>query len=407
LLRARSWNRLPGERFLPGGRSRPVESGRFGVVPHLTALYENHVQSQNSSLFRRNPMGRLLQPLLLYLAAATDRELARMIEFLKEENRILRGKLPGRITVTPKERQRLLKYGRGLGTAIRELITIVSPRTFARWLSGETVRKKGTRKPGRPKTAVEIRDLVLKVARDNGWGYTRILGELKKLRIAISRSTVVAILKEHGLDPGPKRGEGTWSEFVKRHADTLWACDFFTKKVWTKCGLTDVFVLFFIHVGTRRVHVTGMTTNPDEAWVVQQARNFGLIVENEKATHLIMDMDAKFSAKFRDTLEAGGLEVVRVGPWKPNLNAFAERFVQSFKGECLDHFVCFGEEHLRHIVAKYLEFYNRHRPHQGRDNRTLPDADAEEPATIPFRHGDVVCQEELSGLLMHYYRKSA
>jgi putative transposase len=90
--------------------------------------------------------------------------------------------------------------------------------------------------------------------------------------------------------------------------------------------LVDVFVLFFIHIGTRRVHITGMTTNPDEQWVVQQARNFGLIVENEKATHLIMDMDAKFSAKFRNTLEAGGLEVVRVGPRKPNLNAFAEWF---------------------------------------------------------------------------------
>jgi putative transposase len=226
----------------------------------------------------------LLQPLLLYLAATTDRELARMIEFLKEENRILRGKLPGRITVTHKERQRLIKFGRGLGTAIRELITIVSPRTFARWLSGETVRRKGTRKPGRPKTAVEIRELIVQFARDNVWGYTRILGELKKLGIAVSRSTVVAILEENGLDPGPKRGEGTWNDFIKRHSETLWACDFFTKKVWTKCGLTDVFVLFFIHVGNRRVQISGMTTNPDEEWVVQQARNFGLSVENEKAT---------------------------------------------------------------------------------------------------------------------------
>jgi len=239
--------------------------------------------------------------------------------------------------------------------------------------------------------------------------YTRILGELKKLGVGVSRSTVVAILKEQGLDPGPKRGEGTWNEFIQRHSKTLWACDFFTKKVWTKCGLVDVFVLFFIHVGSQRVHVTGMTTNPDEAWVAQQARNFAIIAENEipAPTHLIMDMDFEFSAKFRATLEADGSEVVRVGPRKPNLNAFAERFVQTIKQECSDHFVCFGEEHLRHIVAKCLEFYNRHRPHQGRNNRTLPEADAEVPATIPFRRGDVGYHEELGGLLKHYYRKAA
>ena len=356
-------------------------------------------------------MGRLLQPLLVYLSVATDRELARQVQYLKEENRVLRSRLPERITVTPQERRRLIKYGKGLGAAIKELITIVTPRTFARWMSGESKEssKKANRKPGRPKTPEETRDLVVRIASETGWGYTRILGELKKLGLTVSRSTVVAILKEHGLDPGPKRGEGTWSEFIKRHTETLWACDFFTKKVWTKNGLVDVFVLFFIHLGTRRVHIAGMTTNPDEAWVVQQARNLSMFFADQpvQPKYLILDMDAKFTARFRATLESEDLEVVRVGPKKPNLNAFAERFVQTIRRECLDHFVCFGVDHLRHIVKRFEAFYNRCRPHQGRDNRTLLEAACEEPATIPLARGAVECREELGGLLKHYCRKAA
>ena len=200
-------------------------------------------------------MARLLHPLLLLLARATENELVRYIEYLKGENRILRSKLPKRIAVTPAERTRLVKLGKPLGSAIKELIIVVSPRTFARWVSGNS--SKGTpRKPGRPRKPEEIRQLIVQMAKDTGWGYKRILGELEKLRIRnISRSTVARILKEHGFDPGPKRGHGTWHEFVQRHSKTLWATDFFTKKVWTPRGLVEYYVLFFIHIDTRRVHV--------------------------------------------------------------------------------------------------------------------------------------------------------
>lgn len=160
-------------------------------------------------------MTRLYQRFLLLLASATDRELATHVQYLKEENRILRSKLPARITVTPQERQRLVRFGLAVGTAIKELIAIVSPRTFLRWVHGSTPRTAAKpRKPGRPRTAEAIRDLVLRIAHETGWGYTRILGELKKLGPrSVSRTTVVNILREAGLDPGPKRGEGTWSEF--------------------------------------------------------------------------------------------------------------------------------------------------------------------------------------------------
>ena len=122
------------------------------------------------------------------------------------------------------------------------------------------------------------------MARETGWGYTRILGELKKLGIrSVSRSTVRNILREGGFDPGPKRGEGSWSEFLQRHAATLWACDFFSTKVWTLRGRVDVFVLFFIHIASRRVHIAGMTAHPDRAWMKQQARNVAMTWHGEAA----------------------------------------------------------------------------------------------------------------------------
>src|SRR5262249_50031395 len=156
-------------------------------------------------------------------------------------------------------------------------------------------------KPGRPRTPDEIRDLVVQIARDNQWGYTRALGELKKLGIRnVSRSTVVNILKDAGLDPGPKRGEGTWDDFVKRHAATLWACDFLSVRSVTLTGCVDLFVLFFIHLGTRRVIVSSATANPDGAWVAQQARNASMEMDDLglPAQFLLRDHDTKFTSSF-------------------------------------------------------------------------------------------------------------
>jgi putative transposase len=188
-------------------------------------------------------MRAAVQRFLLLLAGATHKELARAVEYLKAENRVLRARVPKRIEVTAAERRTLLHYGRKLGSKIRDLITIVTPRTFLRWLHGE--RQTGQARPGnpgRPRTPDDIRQLVLKPARENAWGYTRILGELKKLGVrSVTKNTVRNILKAEGLDPGPKRGEGSWDEFIKRHAATLWATDFFSKKVWT-AGVWSMFL---------------------------------------------------------------------------------------------------------------------------------------------------------------------
>jgi len=356
---------------------------------------------------------RFFQPLLLLLAQATDKQLAECLQFLKAENRILRSKLPTRVNVTEAEREKLLKLGKPVGKAIKDLITIVTPRTFARWVSQEGKAKKpaGAKgKGGRPRKSDDIREMVLKFAREGvGWGTSRIHGELMKLGVRISDATVRRILIENGFDPGPERGDSTWEEFVKRHKDTLWACDFFTKNVVTKGGIVTFYVLFFVHIRSRRVHVAGMSPAPDSAWMAQQARNLAIYFEGQgdaKPTHIVRDRDSKFTEQFCAIVENDGIEFKLIPPRSPNLNPFAERWIQSVKRECLDHFIVFGEAHLRYLIDSYVDYYHRFRPHQGLKNLRIGETEPPEKVN-DVKSADLVCHERLSGLLKHYERKAA
>jgi putative transposase len=253
--------------------------------------------------------------------------------------------------------------------------------------------------------------LIIKLAKETGWGYTRILGELKKLGIrSVSRNTVSNILKTHGYDPGPQRGVGTWDEFLKIHAATLWQCDFFSKRVLTPKGFRDLFVVVFLHVGTRRVFVTPATQHPNEAWVTEQAEAFVRHARAKKlAIEIIMhDRDCKFTAGFDATLGNARIEARRSAYRAPNTAAFVERFVQSIKQECLDYFVVFGERHMDYLCREFVEHYHAERPHQGLDNE-LPKPYRKkrkgQPDLIPL--ADVGCRTRLGGLLKHYYRKAA
>lgn len=245
------------------------------------------------------------------------------------------------------------------------------------------------------------------MAKETGWGYARIQGELKKLGITVAANTIKKILIKNGFHPSPNRTKGDWDRFVKRHMDMLWACDFFTKDVWTGFGKVTHYVLFFIHIGTRRVHISGMTCRPNGLWVEQQARNLTMELEErgEKATYLLKDGDTKFTEGFDEIFKSEEIKVKRLPFRSPNLNAHAERFVQAIKHECLNHFVVFGECHLEHLIRGYETYYNSARPHQGIGNATI--AAMLPPNEVPLYPDEIECDSRLGGVRRHYYRKAA
>ena len=360
-------------------------------------------------------MRSLYHGLWLLIVGASQKELARYLRYLKTENQILRSQLPARVAVTPQQRRRLVRFAQYLGgRALHELVTIVHPDTLRRWIREERKGRKLSVAGGRGRTCDDIRKLILKLARETGWGYTRILGELKKLGIkSISRNTVKNILRQHGFEPGPQRGPGTWDDFLKLHAATLWQCDFFSKKVLTPKGFRDLFVLVFLHVGTRRVVIAPATYHPNSAWMQQQAAAFLKQSKAEKlgAVTLMHDRDCKFTADFDRALARAGVRVQRTAIRAPNTVAFVERFIQTVQQECLDHFVIFGQRHMNYLCAQFVEHYHGERPHQGKDNELLQarvkrkrcSAKADSPTdSLPLR--ELRCRERLGGLLKHYYR---
>ena len=296
-----------------------------------------------------------------------------------------------------------LVAGRG---ELRRCLVLFQPETVLRW-HRDLVRRKWTftRAPaaGRPPMATELEALVLRLAAENGrWGYSRIHGELRKLGYSISRSAVRDVLKRHHVAPAPQRGRhgGTWRAFLRRHREQLLACDFFTVET---LFLQTIHVLFFLEVGTRRVHVAGCTARPTAAWVTQQARQLAWTVQEAGAAprFLIHDRDTKFPPTFDTVFAADGVEIVRTPYRAPNANAFAERWVRSARGECLDHLLIVNEAHLRRVLRDYAAFYNQARPHQGIDQR-IPQAPVPRPQT-----GPVQCRDALGGLLHDYYREAA
>jgi putative transposase len=359
-------------------------------------------------------MARTFQSLLFMLAGCSDDRLIRQNELLKAENDMLRKRVPKKkIHVTTEERERLLKLGLAIGPSIRHLLTIVSYSTFRRWVRNEQGDSAAKRK-GRPRLPGIIRELVLMIAKQTGWGYGRILGEIRKLKIGpISKGTVKNILIENGLDPGPKRGKGTWSDFLEIHAETLWQCDFFSKRVWTLRGPRQIFALAFIHLGTRRVFVSPSTFRPGAVWMERQAEAFLAHSETEKLDCKIVmrDLDGKFSKRFDKVFKDRTIQVKKVGPRAPNLNAFVERWVQSVKHEALNQFIVFGQEHFDHIVREYVRYYHDCRPHQGIGNVLLPkpgeDPPDDERVSLPLSLSEIKCEQRLGGLLRHYYRDAA
>jgi putative transposase len=352
-------------------------------------------------------MGRLFQPLLFLFARCSRNQLIRQLEFLRAENEILRKRACNRhVVLKPEERARLIELGERLGPAIKQVITIVSYSTYRRWIR-KVNRKEPNKNFGRPRKPAAVQELVLKLARETGWGYTRILGELRKLGITgISRQTVVNILKGEGLDPWPRRGPGTWDELLKAHAESLWQCDFFSRRVITKRGIRQAFALVFLNIATRRVWVSPCTPNPTVPWVEGQAKAFMQHAEqNELKVDLVTrDRDWNYRKTFDRALTDRGARVMMLAYRSPNLNAYVERFVQSIQQECLDHFLIFGEKHFDYLVREYVEHYHTERPHQGLGNQLVT---GEPPPALLVSNNHIEYRTRIGGLLKHYHRVAA
>ncbi|MGZ6566433.1 MAG: helix-turn-helix domain-containing protein [Solirubrobacteraceae bacterium] len=203
-------------------------------------------------------------------------------------------------------------------------------------------------RPGRPPIDARTRELVARLARENPrWGYQRIAGELNKLGLSVSPSTVGRLLPRAGLGPAPRRSGPSWREFVRAQAASVVACDFV--RVDTAL-LRHYYVLFFIELQTRRVHRAGTTANPDGQWVTQQARNLGLSGALEDVRFLVRDRDAKFVTGFDEVFRTEGVNVVRTPFRSPQANAHAERFVRSARTECPDWLLILGQRHFDRVL---------------------------------------------------------
>ena len=354
-------------------------------------------------------MSRLFQPLYFFLATCREKELVQQLEFQRAEMRMLRKRIPQkRIFLEPEEKKELLNLSEPIGSGLKHVISIVSYGTLLRWRREASGKK--PKKMGRPRTLESLRDLIVKIASETGWGYTRVMGELKKLGIKPpSRNTVKKIMKANGHEPGPDTGKGSWSEFLQMHAETLYQCDFFSKMIWTPTGLRQHFVLAFIHVGSRTVFVTKASRKPDAAWMKEQAEAFVEHIETtgHKCEKLIHDLDGMFIEDFDNIIESTGAEVKKVGPRAANMNAFIERWVQSIKHECLNHFIGFGVDHFDFLVSEWVDHYHTERPHQNMGNKPLAGDWPEEGTGDVPTDATIVCRTRLGGLLKHYERKAA
>ena len=279
---------------------------------------------------------------------------------------------------------------------------LVTPATLLRW-HRELVRKKWTygktAPSGRPPIDPRVAELVLRIARENPrWGCVRIQGELAKLGIRVSATTVRTLLRTARLGPAPRRTGPSWSEFLRSQAQGVVACDFFTvETAW----LRTLYVLLFIELGSRRIHLSASTAHPDAAWVTQQARNLAMEFDDRPTAvrFLIRDRDTKFVGPFDEVFRSEGAKVILTPVRAPNANAYAERVIETVRAECLDWSLVQGRGHLDRTLRTCASHYNNWRPHRALA-LAPPLAKDEVPARVSPRD---VCRRDLLGGLIHEY----
>ena len=346
---------------------------------------------------------RSMQALVLLARGDAAKDLEILV--LRHQLTVLRRQIP-RPRFEPADRALLAAVSRMLPRSVWSCF-LVKPDTLLGWhrrlVAGAWTYPQ--RHTGRPRLDQDVQLLIVRLATENPrWGYQRIQGELLHLGIRISATAIRTTLRRHGLDPAPRRSSTTWRAFLRQQAAGIVACDFFTvDTVW----LRRLYVLFFIELDTRRVHLTGVTANPDGRWVTQQARNLLLVLDEQgrRVRFVLRDHDAKFTRSFDDVFSSEGGEVLVTPVRAPQANTYAERWVRTVRAECLDWLLIVGRGHLEQVLRTYLQHYNRHRPH-----RALGLQPPEPPARLTILGEDdqgVVHRRDLLGGLLHEYRQAA
>jgi Integrase core domain len=349
--------------------------------------------------------------ILAYIIGTVDQELLLRNEYLVAENRILKSQLKGRLKLSDVERTKLGEIGHRLGRkALGEVTATALPDTILAWYRRLIARKfdgsQARRAPGRPRIDGEVEQLIVRMADENrSWGDDRIVGALTNLGHEISDQMVGNVLRRHGLPSAPARKHTTtWAAFIRVHLAVLAGADFFTVEVLTLRGLVTYYVLFFIHLESRKMEIAGITIHPNKQWMQQMARN--VTMEGcgtlRDCRYLLHDRDTKYTISFRAIIESGRVKTLPLPARSPNLNAYAERWVRSVREECLSKIIVFGERSPRRALGEYVAHYQAERNHQGKSNvllfRRVTQTRHEEP---------VQCRERLGGLLNYYHQEAA
>jgi putative transposase len=334
---------------------------------------------------------------LVWLLARPRRSNEFEILLLRHELAVLR-RQAGRPRLTRADRALFAALTRALPrTAWTNLV--VKPDTLLRW-HRQLVARRWTyahRKAGRPPLERSLRELILRLARENPhWGYKRIVGELTGLGVSVSATSVRKVLLEAGLQPAPERGRSSWRGFLRAQAASMLACDFLTVET---AFLQRIYVLFFISLATRKIEYAACSSNPDGRWITQQARNLVMQLGDEQPFRfLVHDRDAKFGHAFNEVFRSEGINVIRTPVQAPNANAHAERWVRTLRADCLDRILILGRRHLEQVLRVYRQHYNEHRPH--RALRLLP-PNGRDPT--PSNAADRLYRRNLLGGLIHEY----
>jgi putative transposase len=344
---------------------------------------------------------------LIVLLGRGDRTKELEILVLRHELSILRRQV-NRPRFQPHDRLLLAAFSRMLPRRSWNAFC-VQPETLLSW-HRRLVARRWTyphRHPGRPPISRDARELILRLAGENSnWGYLRIAGELRKLGIIVSATSVRNILANASLPPAPQRDSQSWRSFLRAHGESILACDFFTvDTVW----LRRLYVLAFLSIGSRRIEYLACTRKPNTAWMLQQARNLLMELDDRdrQVRFLIHDRDAKFPREFDALLEGEAIKVIRTPIQAPNANAHMERWVGTVRRECLDRLLILGRRQLEHVLRIFVRHYNRRRPHRALDLKP-PDPTARSsigthstPQTLQLNRRDLL------GGLIHEYELAA